>query len=208
MVHRPTVALLACGVDSPYPLAHASLMSAVIDNGAVISEVPPGTRPIKAAFLARNRMIAALAAGVLVVEAAARSGARNTASWANQLGRTVMAVPGPVTSAMSETPNRLIRDGEAVLVSSSADVLPLLGPLDAARENELGGPDRPLDLLSPDCRAVREAVAVREQVSISDLSARTGLSVAQCLAAVDELVEDGWLARQGPGQWSLPRAGA
>ena len=202
-----TVALLACGVDTAYPLAHAGLMAEIIDNGAVISEVPPGTRPIKAAFLARNRMIAAIGTGVLIVEAAARSGARNTATWANQLGRIVMAVPGPVTSEMSTTPNRLIRDSEAVLVSSSSDVLALVQPLQPSREQELSGAQRALDLLPARCREVREAVAPREGIGTAELSARTGLSVMQCLAAVDELVETGWLEQPEPGLWSLPSKG-
>lgn len=204
MTRRPTVALLACGVDVAYPLAHSALMEAVMSNGAVVSEVPPGTRPIKAGFLARNRLIAALTEGVVVVEAAARSGARNTARWANRLGRVVMAVPGPVTSSMSVTPNRLIRDAEAVLVSSPDEVLALLGPLEAGADDTLRGPDTRLDLLSEECRAVREAVAPREDVGVAVLSARTGLAVVECLAAVDELVEGGWLEERTAGRWSLP----
>ncbi len=96
----PTIAVLAGGVDRPYPASHHDLYQAVLRGGCVIAEAPPGAHPTKAAFLARNRLIAALAQGVVVVEAAARSGAKNTAAWANELGRTVMAVPGPVTSAL------------------------------------------------------------------------------------------------------------
>lgn len=206
---RPTLAVMASGVDVPYPVANTSLMEAVVARGAVLSEVPPGTHPIKAAFLARNRLIAALSAGVVIVEAAARSGARNTVSWANDLGRVVMAVPGPVTSSMSASPNRLIRDAAAVLVSSSAEVLSLLGPLSPQDELPLQGPDSSFDKLAPELRQLREAFRPREELGVSELSARTGLAVVDCLAGVDELVEGGWLEEvAGSPAWRLPGRGS
>lgn len=204
MARRPTVAVLACGVDVAYPVAHTALMQAVVDKGAVVSEVPPGATPLKASFLARNRLIAALSAGVVVVEAAARSGAKNTAAWANELSRVVMAVPGPVTSSLSATPNRLIRDGAATLVSAAAEVLAMLSPLRPADELPLRGEDTRLDALTSACRQLREAFRPREEVGVAELSARTGLSIAECLAGVDELVELGWLEERGPQQWGLP----
>ena len=96
-----TVAVLACGADRAYPAAHRNLIDYIADVGLVVSEAAPGCAPTRIRFLARNRIIAAAARGVVVVEAAVRSGALNTASWAAGLGRTVMAVPGPVTSAPS-----------------------------------------------------------------------------------------------------------
>ncbi|MEE2033795.1 DNA-processing protein DprA, partial [Rhodococcus chondri] len=93
-----TVAVLACGVDRAYPAAHAVLLRRIADTGLVISEYSPGTTPARYRFLARNRLVAGLSAGVVVVEAGWRSGARNTAAWARRLGRPVTAVPGPVTS--------------------------------------------------------------------------------------------------------------
>lgn len=204
MARRPTVAVLASGVDVPYPVAHTALMDAVIGCGAVVSEVPPGARPIKASFLARNRLIAALSDGLVVVEAAARSGAKNSAAWAADLGRPVMAVPGPVTSSMSATPNRLIRDGAATLVATAAEVLAMLGPLSPQDELPLRGEETSFDRLSPPCRAVREAIGVREDVGVAELSARTGMSVPAVLAAADELVEGGWLEERGGGTWGLP----
>lgn len=201
---HPTVAVLANGVDVAYPLAHSSLMEEVMARGAVVSESPPGCRPLKAAFLARNRLIAALTEGVIVVEAAARSGARNTASWAGALGRQVMAVPGPVTSSLSVTPHRLICDGIASLVTSVADVNGLLAPLQPELEVPLRGQNKPLDHLAPRLRALREAVAPREEVGVNELMVRTGLSVPACLAAADELVELGWLEQTGESGWRLP----
>ncbi|RMB60286.1 DNA-processing protein DprA [Tessaracoccus antarcticus] len=199
-----TVAVLANGVDSAYPVAHTSLMEGVIARGAVVSEAPPGCRPLKAAFLARNRLIAALTDGVVVVEAAARSGARNTASWAAVLGRHVMAVPGPVTSSLSVTPHRLIREATATLVTSVAEVIELLSPFQPELELPLQGEDRPLDRLPERLRVLREAVAPKEEVNVSDFMTRTGLSVPECLAGVDELVELGWLEQAGEAGWRLP----
>ena len=201
---HPTVAVLANGVDAAYPVAHTSLLEGVVARGAVVSEAPPGCRPLKAAFLARNRMIAALTEGVVVVEAAARSGARNTANWAGVLGKHVMAVPGPVTSSLSVTPHRLIREGTATLVTSVADVTELLSPLQPELEMPLRGIDQPLDRLSAPLRALREVLAPREEVNVNDLMSRTGLSVPECLAGVDELVELGWLEEAGEACWRLP----
>ncbi|MFV0427877.1 MAG: DNA-processing protein DprA [Arachnia sp.] len=202
---RPTVAVLANAVDTPYPAAHAGLLRQILQSGAALSEAPPGTAPRKAAFLARNRLIAALCDAVVIVEGAARSGARNTVAWAASLGRPVLAVPGPITSSLSTTPHRLIRDGEATLVASAAEVNALIGPLDGHAELPLRGPEVPLDRLRPPLVAVREAIGAREQVSSAELSQRTGLSVMECLAAAEELVELGWLVAAEPAGWRLPQ---
>ena len=92
-----TVAILACGVDRAYPVAHQPLLDDIARSGAVVSELPPGAYVNRQRFLSRNRLIAALSHGTVVVEAAIRSGALNTATWAERLSRQVMAVPGPVT---------------------------------------------------------------------------------------------------------------
>lgn len=124
-----TVAVLACGVDRPYPAQHDRLIAAIADTGLVLSEYPPGTSAQKHRFLARNRLIATLGDGVLVVEAGLRSGARNTVKWARRLGRPAMAVPGPVGSAASVGCHRMIREGEALLVTRAEDVIDEAGPL-------------------------------------------------------------------------------
>lgn len=119
----PTVAVMACGVDVDYPRPHAALLRRIAEEGLVVSEFPPGSDPQKHRFLVRNRIIAALSVGVVVVEAAERSGSLNTLNWADQLGRTTMVVPGPVTSRSSGGTHRAVRDGKAVLVTCGRDVL-------------------------------------------------------------------------------------
>jgi len=121
-----TVALLACGVDRPYPAGHDSLFASIAVGGLVASEWPPGSRPTRLRFLIRNSAIAALTQGTVVVEAGQRSGALNTARHAARLGRPLMAVPGPVTSAQSAGCHQIIRDLGAALVTSTADILNVL----------------------------------------------------------------------------------
>lgn len=116
-----TIAVLACGIDRVYPRAHEVLLRAVAERGAVLSELPPGAAPTRFRFLHRNRIIAALGVGTVVVEAAHRSGSLVTARLAAELGRVVMAVPGPVTSDQSAGAHELIRDG-ATLVAGAAQV--------------------------------------------------------------------------------------
>lgn len=125
---RSTVVVLACGVDRAYPSAHATLFDGVLrDGGLLVSEVPPGSAPTKSRFLARNRLIAALSLGTVVVEAARRSGALNAAAWTKKLDRPLMAVPGPVTSATSQGVHDLISDGGAHLVTNAEELIAALG---------------------------------------------------------------------------------
>lgn len=118
-----TIAVTAAGIDMPYPVANTTLMANIATTGVVVTEQPPGSHPTKQTFLDRQRIIAALTAGTLIAEAAARSAARNTITWAKTLNRATMAVPGPVNSSMSATPNRLIHTGEATLVTTATEVL-------------------------------------------------------------------------------------
>lgn len=122
----PTAVVLPCGIDIVYPPAHEHLFDAVRRQGVLISEYPPGVHPVKSRFLARNRIIAALAQGVIVVEAVLHSGSLNAAQHAYTIGRPIGAVPGPVTSELSRGPHELIRQGRAMCVESTADVLELL----------------------------------------------------------------------------------
>lgn len=200
-----SVAVVACGVDEPYPSAHRQLAAALAETGSIVSELPPGLRPTRYAFLARNRIIAALSSAVVVVEAALRSGAKNTASWASALGRPLFAVPGPVTSSLSATPHRLIRDGEAILCAGAADVESVLAPLGSLPEAESRGEQRPVDRLSPGLFEMREAVLPGEEVVFSQLCARTGQPVLEALANAAELVELGWLEELADGRFRLPR---
>lgn len=117
-----TVAVLATGADVPYPAGKWRLYGDIVRRGAVVSELPPGFRPHRWCFVARNRLIAALTAVTVVVEATARSGSLITAGFAADLGRTVGAVPGQVTAQRSEGTNRLLADG-ATVVRDAHDVL-------------------------------------------------------------------------------------
>ena len=118
-----TIAVLACGVDRPYPAGHKQMFERIVETGGLlVSEYPPGAAPLRHRFLSRNRLLGALTQGLVVVEAAARSGAQAAAARATEIGRPVMAVPGPTTSAMSVGCHLMIRDG-ATLVSSADQVL-------------------------------------------------------------------------------------
>lgn len=119
----PTIAVLPGGVDRPYPAAHAQLLEAIAERGLVVSEAPPGAGPTRTRFLARNRIVAGLAEGTVVVEGAVRSGAINTAHWTTNLHRPLMGVPGPVSSVASTGVNQLIRLGQASMVTNAQDVI-------------------------------------------------------------------------------------
>lgn len=125
-VGGPTIAVSAAGVDQSVPASNSFLFEAIAEVGAVVSEVPLGAHPTRSRFLMRNRLIAALSRGVVVTEAALRSGSLSTAREASQLGRILMAVPGPVTSLSSAGGHDLIKEGMASLVTGHNDVLELL----------------------------------------------------------------------------------
>jgi DNA processing protein len=173
-----TVAVLGTGIDVPYPVGHRQLHRAISERGLVISENPPGMTAHKGAFPKRNRIIAALAPVTIVVEAGFRSGALNTASQALELGRVVAAVPGPIDSEQSRGSNQLLRDG-AVLIASADDALALLG-LAAPVERE------PTPLLPETEQKVWEATD-RGFAEMDSLPGVTGLTMAECLAAVTSL---------------------
>lgn len=119
----PTIAVMPCGVDRPYPAAHAQLLEAIAERGLVVAEAPPGAGPTRTRFLARNRIVAGMAEGTVVVEGALRSGALNMARWSTNLHRPLMGVPGPVTSASSAGVHQLIRLGQASMVTTAQDVI-------------------------------------------------------------------------------------
>ena len=119
----PTIAVLPGGAHRPYPAAHAQLLEAIAERGLVVSEAPPAAGPTRTRLLARNRVVAGLAEGTVVVEGAVRSGALNTAHWTTNLHRPLMGVPGPVSSAASAGVNQLIRLGQASAVTNAQDVI-------------------------------------------------------------------------------------
>ncbi|MGY5885458.1 DNA-processing protein DprA [Modestobacter lacusdianchii] len=185
----PTVAVLACGVDRAYPAAHSALLARVQDSGLLVSEWPPGCAPLRHRFLVRNRLIAALTRGTVVVEAAARSGAQATAKRARDLGKQVMAVPGPVTSAMSVGCHQLLRDTEraAALVTSAGDVVSAVGRIGEGLELPAEPPARARDSLSDVARRVLDACPVRAGAPPERLAAVAGCTVVDVLRVLPAL---------------------
>jgi DNA processing protein len=208
----PTVVVLACGIERAYPSAHSALFTRVLDDGLLVSEWPPGCAPLQHRFLVRNRLIAALTRGTVVVEAAARSGAQATANRARDLGRSVMVVPGPITSAMSVGCHELLRhrepdrDHSPVLVTSAAQVLQEVGRLGDDLAAPAERPGSPRDSLSDVARRVLDACPVRLGVPPERLAAVAGCEVVDVLRVLpalemNDLVEwtgTGWRVRREP----------
>ncbi len=189
-----TVIVSAGGLDRPYPAGNGTLYERAALDGLLISESPPGSAPQRQRFLTRNRMIAALSTGTVVVEAARRSGALNTAAHCRRLGRPLMVVPGPVTSAMSAGCHDLLRSDEryAVLVESVDHVLAVIGAPGeglAADESEVPADefrDR-IDRLDPVARRVFEGIPGRGAVSEDRLAVLAGVELRAVLAAIPQL---------------------
>jgi DNA processing protein len=179
-----TIAFLAGGVDRFYPSGHDALLARIVDAGVVISELPCGSSPTKWRFLQRNRLIAASSLATIVLEAGWRSGSLNTAAHATDIGRPVGAVPGPVTSAASAGCHRLIREFNAVLVTST-DEMAELAPLpqthvDPSRSRSAGD-------LDADSIRLLDALSARSPRGVADIAARAGLSVDQVRSLLGQL---------------------
>lgn len=196
---KPTVAFLACGLHTDYPAGHARLLAAIAENGAVISEYPPGTPPRKHRFLVRNRLIAATGLGTVVVEAGARSGASNTANTADALGRPVMAVPGPITSRMSLGCHELVRSGKAILVTKPEDIIEIVSPLGEVPISEAEPQHRPVDELDQAARRVYDALAARGGISAEVLARDSGLPLGKVRAVLPRLELSGFARRVADG---------
>jgi DNA processing protein len=201
-VDRDTVLVSAGGLDRAYPPANASLFERVAESGLLVSESPPGSDPRRRRFLTRNRLIAALGTGTVVVEAAHRSGAMNTAGHCVGLGRPLMAVPGPITSGASVGCHRLIaaEHNPARLVTRADDVVLAIG---ASGDLPPNAPDDPrsgtdlsdrLDALDPSARQVFDSFPARGWVGPDRLAVASGLSPLTVIRALpmlelSELVE-------------------
>jgi DNA processing protein len=203
LAHRgPTVAVLACGVDRAYPSAHRGLIDYIADVGLVVSEAAPGCAPTRLRFLARNRLIAALARGTVVVEAAVRSGALNTASWTSGLGRPVMGVPGPVTSEPSAGVHQLIRTRDALLVTRGEEVLEVVAPMGSYTLVDLRDAVHPRDRLAPRERQVLDAVPLVHAVDSQKIAKAAGVSWARTKEALLALHRAG-LVEHSLGRWRV-----
>ncbi|MFB6816347.1 DNA-processing protein DprA [Streptomyces sp. NPDC056347] len=198
-----TMAVLACGVDVPYPRGHAELIGRIAEQGLVIGELPPSDHPTRGRFILRNRVIAALTRGTVVVEAEFRSGSLVTARCAQRLGRLSMGVPGPATSGLSAGVHELIR-GEGVLVTDASEVVELvgdMGELAPARR----GPVHPRDLLDQISARVLDALPGQGAVSGREVARTAGTSADEALGRLYELHSLGFVERDGEGWRLTPR---
>ena len=188
--HSPPIAVVGSGLDVVYPKANAALWQTVRERGVILSEAPLGALPDAWRFPARNRIIAALADVVVVVESHEHGGSLITARDAVARGRTVMAVPGTVRSSASVGTNQLLRDGALVALSVD-DVLAALGLTGAsARRAEEHRRDP-----SPDAAAVLDALGWLP-ATIDQLASRSALDLGALSLALDELVDSRWVAER------------
>ncbi|HST85895.1 MAG TPA: DNA-processing protein DprA [Kineosporiaceae bacterium] len=203
----PTIAVLACGVERPYPRGHEQLIDRIIQEGAVVTEVPPGSSPTRWRFIERNRLIAALSRATVVVEAAHRSGAIGTAARADKLSLPVAAVPGPVTSPASYGCHRLLRKG-AICVTEAAELAELCGPIGEYVAEELPIPGRVQDGLDPRDLRVFDALPLRKWVEIPSLAKAAGLEPESVFASLGRLELRRLAVRENGGWRRAPnRAG-
>ncbi|MFF8716090.1 DNA-processing protein DprA [Streptomyces sp. NPDC015184] len=202
-VDGATMAVLACGVDVAYPRGHAELIGRMAQQGLVIGELPPSDHPTRSRFILRNRVIAALTRGTVVVEAEYRSGSLVTARNAQRLGRFTMGVPGPATSALSAGVHELLR-GEGVLVTDASEIAELvgdIGELAPARH----GPVHPRDGLDAVSARVLDALPFRGVTSGRDVARVAGTSTDEALGRLYELHSLGFVERHGDGWQLTPR---
>ncbi|MFD9541678.1 DNA-processing protein DprA [Streptomyces sp. NPDC060022] len=195
-----TMAVLACGVDVAYPRGHAELIGRMVEQGLVIGELPPSDHPTRSRFILRNRVIAALTRGTVVVEAEYRSGSLVTARSAQRLGRHTMGVPGPATSGLSAGVHELLR-GEGVLVTDASEIAELVGEIgDLAPARR--GPVLPRDLLDAVSARVLDALPRRGAMEGRDVARTAGTSTDEALGRLYELHSLGFVEREGDG-WQL-----
>ncbi|MEU9170110.1 DNA-processing protein DprA [Streptomyces sp. NPDC048420] len=197
-----TVAVLACGVDRPYPRGHTQLITRIAEQGLVVGELPPGDHPTPSRFVLRNRVIAALTRGTVVVEAAHRSGSLVTARAAQRLGRYTMGVPGPATSSLSAGVHELLR-GDATLVTDAAEVVELVGDMGELAPDRRG-PVLPRDLLEPAARRVLAALPGRGEAGVGEIARGAQTTPDDAIARLYELRSLGYVERHGDG-WKLTR---
>ncbi|OKI06770.1 DNA processing protein DprA [Streptomyces sp. CB02923] len=197
-----TIAVLASGVDYAYPRGHTELILRVAEQGLVVAELSPGDHPTRSRFILRNRVIAALTRGTVVVEAELRSGSLVTARRATELGRFTMGMPGPVTSGLSAGVHQLLR-GEAVVVTDAAEVIELVGSIgDLAPAQR--GPVLARDLLDPVATRVLEAVPARGGADSRRLARDSGTAEEVAQGKLFELQSLGFVQRCG-AVWELAR---
>lgn len=187
----PTVAVLACGLDRAYPSAHRGLLDRICAAGALAGEIPIGWAPLRWRFLARNRLIATMTAGTVVVEAGLRSGSQSTATHAFTAQRFVLAVPGPVTAATSAGCHEMIRTGKAAIVTDLRELFDVLGKHGVDAVGPRRAPESPEAELAPAPYAVWSALSPHRWTLPDRLVERAGVGLRVLLPALRELQEVG-----------------
>ena len=172
LIHGKTTAVLGCGVDVAYPPENANLLAAIAENGAVVSEYAPGTKPVAGQFPARNRIIAGMSSAVLIVEASEKSGALITADFALNENRDVFAIPGSIFSDFSKGSNRLIQQG-AKLIGCVKDILDEMGIDAEPIQNQV-----PDTVCSEDLQVV-DSLAKDSYTTLDEVAAMTKLPLPQ-----------------------------
>jgi DNA processing protein len=204
-IETGTIAVIAGGLDVAYPPENEARQRAIAERGLLIAEMPPGTEPHARHFPYRNRIIAGLASGTVVIEAALRSGSLITARLAADAGRDVMAVPGSPLDARAQGCNQLIRDG-AILIQSAADVLDMLRPIDgrvaSPRSDYAGMPGLPADA-ADEVRAAVEGLLGPSPVPVDEIVRLSGAGAGAVQLVLLELDLTGRLDRHAGGMISL-----
>ena len=190
----PTIAVLGCGADVIYPAANRDVYEKIVARGAVVSEFLPGTKAFSSNFPMRNRIISGLSRGVLVVEAAAKSGTLITVDCALEQGRDVFALPGRVTDEKSSGTNALLREGQAKFTVSAEDILEEYGGMHAVKARAVPEPeDLPLE------QALIRRLLLASERSFDELCELTGLSVPLLNSSLTEMEFSG-IIKQSPGR--------
>lgn len=200
-----TIAVLAGGIDQLYPRANADLLRQIATQGALVSEFPLGSENFKHRFLTRNRLVAGLTLGTVVVEAGARSGARATAARCRDLGLPLMAVPGPVTSASSTGCLDLLREEGTIAVGTAAHVLEAIGAIGDDLVAPGRGAQTPVDALEPHKSRILDAVPLRGGRGIEEIAIAAAAEISHTLATLAELELRGFV-ECSLGQWRRCRA--
>lgn len=205
-VGAPTVAVLASGVDVLYPRTNEPLLQRVLATGCVVSEVPVGFAPRRERFLTRNRVLAGLTRGVVLVEAGARSGALNTCHHAVAISRPVCAVPGSVLSARSVGCHDELRTGRAALVTSVADVVAELGFIGEVLPERVRAAPGPRDGLDRHVAHLLESVPAVAAASTEGIARAAGWEAVAASSALGQLAVAGLVERDA-GRWRLTDLG-
>ena len=196
-----TIAVAACGLDRDYPAAHTDLFRRIVRSGsAMVSEYPPGTTPQRHRFLTRNRLVAALTQGTVLTQAPWRSGALNTMSWAEGLGKVAMAVPGPVTTNDHVGCHTRIREGRAELVATADDVRSLLetvGSVDPDGQYEMAFGPSVVQALSRNELRVYDALTITTARDATAIAVDAGLTIALTVHLLVELERKSLIRREG-----------